>query len=201
MTKPETQRPWVFTACSAVAVAVSATVTLALVSSHAVAQPGGVPGGEEGRRHFLEVAKVLQSPRCQNCHPVGDAPLQGDQGAPHRMNISRRSVEAGLPCTSCHREANGPGLGTPPGVPGWHMPARDMPLIFEGRSPRELCEQLKDPAHNGNRSLPQLAEHMATDPLVLWGWRPGGGRSVPPLSHAAFVEHVEGWVRAGAPCP
>ena len=32
---------------------------------------------------FLEVYKVLISPRCQNCHPAGDAPLQGDDSHVH----------------------------------------------------------------------------------------------------------------------
>jgi len=29
---------------------------------------------------FEMVRVVLQSPRCVNCHPVGDVPLQGDHG-------------------------------------------------------------------------------------------------------------------------
>ncbi|HTD41348.1 MAG TPA: hypothetical protein VK671_12055, partial [Mucilaginibacter sp.] len=27
---------------------------------------------------FMSVYKVLMSPRCMNCHPAGDVPLQGD---------------------------------------------------------------------------------------------------------------------------
>ena len=27
---------------------------------------------------FMQVYKVLMSPRCMNCHPNGDVPLQGD---------------------------------------------------------------------------------------------------------------------------
>jgi hypothetical protein len=30
------------------------------------------------RAMFAEVAKVLTGPRCMNCHPAGDHPLQGD---------------------------------------------------------------------------------------------------------------------------
>src|SRR5688572_3781658 len=63
------------------------------------------------KRAFGEVARVLGSPRCRNCHPVGDRPLQTDLGRPHRMNISRRSVEAGLACSACHQERNSEALG------------------------------------------------------------------------------------------
>lgn len=38
---------------------------------------------------FTEVYKVLMSPRCMNCHPSGDAPLQGDDSHMHTMNIQR----------------------------------------------------------------------------------------------------------------
>lgn len=33
---------------------------------------------------FGTVQKVFQSPRCQNCHIPGDAPLQFDAGIPTR---------------------------------------------------------------------------------------------------------------------
>ncbi|RYG03681.1 MAG: hypothetical protein EOO02_07880, partial [Chitinophagaceae bacterium] len=32
---------------------------------------------------FGEVYKVLVSPRCMNCHPAGDVPLQGDDSHLH----------------------------------------------------------------------------------------------------------------------
>jgi hypothetical protein len=45
-----------------------------------------------------------------------------------------------------------------------------------------------------------VVEHMKTDPLVLWGWNPGAGRTTPPLSHEKLVEALDAWVRAGMPC-
>lgn len=156
---------------------------------------------EAARKDFLDVVRVLQSPRCRNCHPAGDAPLHGDQGVPHTMNISRRSPEAGLACTGCHRERNAPVPGGPPGVPNWHMPPAEMPMIFEGKTPHELCVQLKDPAQNGGKELDELVAHVRDDKLVHWGWDPGPGRSKPPLPHAVFVQKVERWVAAGGPCP
>ena len=149
---------------------------------------------------FADVARVLTSPRCANCHPAGDAPLQGDDGVPHAMGIDRRSPAVGLPCSTCHR-AEGtldvPGL--PPASPHWHLaPAAQ---VFEGRSPAELCAQLHDPAATGGRDPAALLDHVSHDALVLWGWSPGGDRSLPPLPHDQFVQRFTTWVSAGAPCP
>ena len=162
------------------------------------------PTAEEGARAFGEVAKVLQSPRCRNCHPAGDRPLQTDAGRPHAMNVSRRSVEAGLECATCHQERNSEALGItggPRGAPHWGLPPAETPMVFEGRSARELCEQLKDPARTGGRELDDLLHHVAEDALVLWGWDPGGTRTRPPLSHEAFVAEFRTWVESGGACP
>ena len=35
------------------------------------------------RALFTEAAKVIMNPRCVNCHPAGDGPLQGDHQRPH----------------------------------------------------------------------------------------------------------------------
>ncbi|MCG8425155.1 MAG: hypothetical protein MJE77_45325 [Proteobacteria bacterium] len=156
---------------------------------------------EAARRDFADIAAVLLSPRCRNCHPAGDRPLQRDDGVPHRMNISRRSPEAGLECTACHRERNAPFAGGPPGVPDWHMPSKELPMVFEGRGPRALCEQLNDPDRTGGRSPGDLVEHVRHDRLVAWAWQPGAGRSKPPIPFDAFVKAVERWAAAGAPCP
>jgi hypothetical protein len=157
-----------------------------------------------GKAAFEKVARVLQSPRCMNCHPSGDRPLQTDKSRPHAMNISRASVAAGLPCSTCHQEKNSEEVGVPggpPGAPHWGLPAADMPLVFQGRSAHDLCEQLKDPARNGHRSFEQLLEHVTSDPLVLWGWNPGGKRTVPPLTHAEFVAAFATWVESDGACP
>lgn len=156
-----------------------------------------------GKKAFLDVAKVLQSPRCANCHPADDRPRQGDQATPHAQNISRKSVDAGVACSTCHQERNSEdtiGLaGGPPGAPHWGLPPQNQ--VFVGRTPAQLCAQLKDPAQTGDRSLAQLLEHVSHDPLVLWGWNPGGKRTLPPLSHAAFVAAFQTWVDSGGACP
>jgi hypothetical protein len=156
------------------------------------------------KRAFGDVYRVLESPRCMNCHPSGDRPLQGDDHHPHAQNISRKTVAAGVPCTTCHQARNSEAVGVvagPPGAPNWALPPADMPMVFQGKTPSELCAQLKDPAQNHARSLAQLLEHATSDPIVLWGWQPGGNRTVPPLSHDAFVAAFTTWVAGDGACP
>lgn len=156
-----------------------------------------------GKKAFVEVAKVLQSPRCANCHPPDDRPRQGDQMKPHAQNISRKSVDAGVACSTCHQDRNSEetiGLaGGPPGAPHWGLPPANQ--VFMGRTLSALCAQLKDPATNGNKTLAQLHDHVANDALVKWGWKPGGKRSLPPLSHDKFVAAFKTWVDSDGACP
>lgn len=183
------------------AAAIGILAVPALLIGAAVLSPRAAVAEDPAVASFLQIAKVLQSPRCVNCHPTGDYPLQGDDARPHRMKVSRRSEDAGLPCTTCHQRQNAPFLHGPPGVPGWKLPPRDMPMVFQGKTPRELCEQLKDPAQNGHKKLSDLEEHFGHDPIVLWGWNPGPGRKKPPISHEELVGHTKRWLDAGAPCP
>jgi len=74
-------------------------------------------------------------------------------------------------------------------------------MIWEGLSNRQLCELFKDRRQNGNRSVNEIIEHMAT-PLVQWGWNPGEGRTpISSMSHANFMAKVNEWVTSGAACP
>jgi hypothetical protein len=153
---------------------------------------------------FLEASKVFLHPRCVNCHPAGDHPLQGDEGRPHDMDVKRGrdgSGLDGLECGSCHESENLPGPDEPPGAPGWHLPPEDMPMVFEKKTARELCLQLKDPAKNGGMSPEQIVEHVRTAPLVLWAWTPGEGRKPTPIPHEEFVKYMAEWARKGAACP
>jgi hypothetical protein len=157
-----------------------------------------------GQRAFVDVARVLQSPRCQNCHPIGEAPLQSDHGRPHAMNITRASVRAGLACSTCHQERNSEAIGIPggpPGAPRWGLPPDDMPMVFETRTVHELCEQMKNPETNGHKDFAALLAHVDHDPLVMWGWSPGGKRTLPPLSHADFVAAFKTWIASKGACP
>src|SRR5688572_18337944 len=132
------------------------------------------------KRAFSEAAPVFFHPRCMNCHPVGDRPLQGDQSLPHAMNVQRGKDGLGRPgmrCTSCHQTENLPGVHMPPGAPNWHLTHPKTPMVFEKTSVGDLCRQLKDPARNGGKTVAQIVEHVSHDKLVLWGWHPGDGRN------------------------
>lgn len=156
------------------------------------------------RAAFRDVYKVLLHPRCLNCHPSGDVPLQGDDSHLHVQNVKRGEDGKGkyaLKCANCHQETNLPGENMPPGNPNWRLPKKEMPLVFQGKSPRELADQLKDPKQNGGKTLEQLLEHVEHDKLVLWGWDPGDGRTKPPLSHTDFAKKFREWIEKGAASP
>ncbi len=74
-------------------------------------------------------------------------------------------------------------------------------MVFQGLTPAQLCAQLKDPTKNGGKNLDQLLQHVSKDPLVLWGWNPGGDRKPVPIAHATFVENFKAWVDAAGACP
>ena len=150
---------------------------------------------------FDPVANVVMHPRCINCHQA-NAPAQTDALKPHTQRVVRGPDGHGAPtmkCSACHQASNSPD-GKVPGAPHWHLAPGTM--NWHGLSKGQICEQLKDPERNGNRTTPaQVVGHMTDDPLVLWAWNPGGGRSIPPLSHADFVKALQAWADAGLPCP
>lgn len=153
---------------------------------------------------FLAACEVFLHPRCVNCHPLGDAPLIGDASRPHPMKVRRGPEgmgENGIFCSTCHQSTNLPGAHMPPGAPGWQLPPKDMPMVFEKRTPRELCLQLKDPGQNGNRTPKEVLEHVRDAPIVLWAWHPGEGRTPVTVPHEVFVKRVSDWVEKGAACP
>jgi hypothetical protein len=159
---------------------------------------------EASRAAFLQVYRVLTSPRCQNCHPAGDAPLQGDDSHVHLENVKRGKDGHGvygMRCDTCHQSKNLPGEHLPPGNPKWSLPLPEQKMVFVGRSPGELCRQLKDPKQNGGRTLAALLDHVRNDDLVGWAWNPGEGRTPPPLSRVETAAHMKVWVEGGAACP
>jgi len=180
----------------------SLLLVLAACASSSSSKPSGDPLAA-----FETVRSVLQHPRCQNCHPADDTPLQGDAGTPHNQNIQRGPAGIGMvgaECTTCHGAANPPasyGAHMPPGTPvGWRMPPPATRMTFVGLSAKALCEQLKNPAHNGGRDLAKLRTHL-DDPLVQWGWEPGAGRTPIPTPRATFLAAFDTWAAAGGPCP
>ena len=158
---------------------------------------------EKSVRAFRDVASVLTSPRCLNCHVPGDGPLQGDDNHPHAMNVKRGADGKGseaLHCSACHQTENSKIIHGPPGAADWQLPSPKTPMAWKGLSTGELCRTLKDPTKNGNRSLKDLIPHMDTS-LVRWAWNPGPGRTPPAVSHDEFVSRLKEWIETGAACP
>jgi len=152
---------------------------------------------------FMQVYKVLMSPRCMNCHPSGDVPLQGDDSHLHSMLPKRGKDGKGLyamKCSNCHQPENTAGLHTPPGNSNWHLPPADMKMVFQGRTPRQLAKQLTNLKQNGNKNREKLIEH-AHDGLVVAAWDPGEGRTLPPMSHEEFAKAWNTWINKGAYAP
>lgn len=156
---------------------------------------------ERSRALFIEAGKVIQSPRCLNCHPVGERPTQGDDMHPHSPLVVRGLDDkgaVGMRCTTCHQSANFDSSGVP-GHPLWHVAPRSM--AWQQRSLAQICTQIKDPRRNGGRTLAQVQQHMSSDSLVGWAWQPGGTRTPAPGTQAEFGALVAAWIDTGAACP
>ena len=155
---------------------------------------------------FAEAGKVITHARCVNCHPRTDVPLQGDNQRPHLPRVVGGEAGIGVPglaCTACHGRENvtlvGTSLRSVPGNAKWQLAPLEM--AWEGASLGAICEQIKDPARNGGKTLAQIHEHMAHDELVGWGWNPGPGREPAPGTQAVLGQLVQAWIDTGASCP
>ncbi|NDW03998.1 Isoquinoline 1-oxidoreductase subunit [Jiella pacifica] len=157
---------------------------------------------------FQETGKVLLHPRCVNCHPAGDRPLQGMDMHLHQPPVQRGEANFGLPgmmCNTCHGPKNVPvvaqseDIRSIPGNPNWHLAPIEM--AWQGRTLGDICRQIKDQDRNGGKTLAELVEHMAKDDLVGWGWHPGKGREPVPGTQKQFGELYEAWAATGAHCP
>ncbi len=157
---------------------------------------------------FEEAGKVLLHPRCLNCHPAGNRPLQGMAMKPHMPPAFRGKDNFGLPamrCGTCHTDKNvelateAGTLKSIPGDPNWHLAPIEM--AWEGKSLHAICEQIKDVRRNGGKDLAAIVAHMAEDHLVGWAWSPGEGREPAPGTQKAFGDLIKGWAESGAVCP
>jgi len=150
---------------------------------------------------FAEAGKVIQHPRCLNCHPATERPTQTDAMRPHEPLVVRGDGgigAAGLRCITCHHNANFDPAGVP-GNPKWALAPPEM--AWQGKSLGDICRQIKDTNRNGGRSMAELVHHMAEDELVGWGWHPGGKRTPAPGTQAEFGALIKAWADSGAYCP
>src|SRR6476646_10785327 len=82
--------------------------------------------GERSRALFAEAAKVLTHPRCMNCHPASDRPLQGNDKHPHEPLVTRETT-----CITCHTDRNftlmeRASYRSIPGHPRWRVAPIEM---------------------------------------------------------------------------
>ncbi len=77
--------------------------------------------------------------------------LQFDAGIPYAMNVVRgmdgKGLQ-GLPCASCHAEANSPasyGANAPPGATRLSLPPAAHKMAWIGLPPDMLCSMIRGP--------------------------------------------------------
>ncbi len=157
---------------------------------------------EESKAAFMDAYRVFMHPRCMNCHPSGDVPLQGDDSRLHVQGVKRGPDGKGLyalKCSNCHQKQHVPGQNMPPGGKGWHLPPADKKMVFQGKTPRQLAMHFKDAKFTGFKDFAkEMIHHVEHEPLVLVGWTYG---TPPPLTHAEFVAKVKEWIAKGAAIP
>lgn len=153
---------------------------------------------------FNEMGKVISHPRCVNCHPRGDSPLQGMTMQTHEPPVVRGvggMGATGMRCSTCHGPDNvayDTRDGSIPGHDIWRLAPPEQ--AWEGRSLAQICEQLKD-QDRSHMTLEELQKHNANDGLVGWGWNPGEGRIPVPGTQQIFGELTRAWIETGAECP
>ena len=70
-----------------------------------------------------------------------------------------------------------------------------------GKSSVYICNQLRDPDRNGDRTIREVAEHLDHDLILHWAWNPGGNREAAPHSLQETMDALMQWSAAGTPCP
>lgn len=191
---------------------------LALAATPALAEvditPPAAATEAEGLEAWARIYEVASHPRCSNCHtgasdrPMWSGPSYGKTRV-HGMNIRAGESRIGaeyIPCQTCHTtksedwdNANAMPHTAPRVAMFWQL--APVEADWFGRSSVQICEQLRDPARNGDRDMLALAEHLDHDLILHWAWNPGGGREPAPYSLQEHVNDILIWGVAGMPCP
>ncbi|WP_420860540.1 hypothetical protein [Algirhabdus cladophorae] len=164
----------------------------------------------QGLEAWTRIYEVASHPRCSNCHvgasnrPMWSGPSYGKTRV-HGMNVNAGESRIGaesIPCAACHlaNETGGQsGAHMAPQVAAdWQLP----PVEFEwfGKTSEEVCNQLRDPERNGDRTFMDVANHLDHDVILHWAWSPGGNREPAPYSLQDHVNDILIWGVAGSPC-
>ena len=155
---------------------------------------------------FNIMMDVITHQRCMNCHPSGDRPRQGEDSHIHTQGVKRGKENKGtvfFKCQTCHKEKNNGGAGIP-GAVDWQL--APLSMAWEGLSRNEIARVILDKSKNGNRSIDDIVDHLATNELVNWAFEPGVDphgvpREVPPVTKDIFLKAVKDWAEAGAIIP
>jgi len=159
---------------------------------------------KESKQAFLKAYTVFMNPRCMNCHPDGNQPLQGDDSHVHLQNVTRGPEGKGvfaMKCKNCHQDTNLEGYGFPPGNGHWQMPPANRPMVFQGKSARELAIHFKNNKFTGFKTLNDMIKHVDEEGLVISSFNPPAGVTKIPMSHEEFVATVKEWIDKGAAVP
>jgi hypothetical protein len=181
-----------------------ALATLSLVAFSVQGKEDQSQGAARSLDAWNQVVTVLEHPRCLNCHQQ-KIPLQGDARRTHVPLVVRGTDNHGVGAMRCGNCHNGSGNNQTSGTPGaggpglWQL--APISMLWQGLSDGDLCRMLKDNARNGGRDGLALIEHMEHEPLVLWGWNPGGDRAPVAMPHDEFVKQMKLWVDGGMACP
>ncbi len=149
---------------------------------------------ERSRALFTEAGRVLQHPRCLNCHPVSDRPLQGNDSHPHSPLVVRGADDkgaTGMRCTTCHQAANFEPSGVP-GHPMWHVAPASM--AWQTKSLGQICAQIKDPRRNGGKTAcgdPRAHGARLLGGLGMDAWRKSRARARHPGATGRFDCRVD----------
>lgn len=149
---------------------------------------------------FEEAGRVIQHPRCMNCHPQTDRPTQTDDMRAHVPWVTRDLDGGGastLRCSTCHQATNFEASGVP-GNDKWKLAPIEM--AWQGKRLGDICRQLLDPARS-HMTREELLHHMTEDELVGWAWHPGADRTPAPGTQAEFGALIKAWLETGAGCP
>src|SRR5258706_693062 len=112
---------------------------------------------------FQEAGKVITSPRCLNCHPATERPLQNDDMHPHEPPVKRGAGGMGMPgmrCFTCHGSANFD-PGKVPGNPRWLLAPAEVAWV--GKCLGHICAHIKDPGGKRRRTMKELVRDMGHD--------------------------------------
>lgn len=180
-------------------------------AENAVIEPPaeGTVSKQQGLEAWNRIYEVSSHPRCSNCHvgasnvPMWSGPSYG-KTRPHGMNINAGESRIGaekLLCSTCHAERQGVN-DVPHAAPQVAMTWQLAPVEAEwfGKSSEEVCNQLRDPERNGDRTFLDLAQHLDHDLILHWAWNPGGGREAAPYSLQEHINDILAWGVAGQPC-